>query len=77
MSARFGIVGVMAFIAAYVASIVLYTDSGMGHPRQISQTPSSGDGTTVTVDIEEIQSDNSALVANLSVSPASALLDPQ
>ena len=77
MSRRFGILGVVAFIAAYVASIVLYIDSGMGHPHQIAESPSSGDGTTVTVDIEEIESDNSVLVANLSISPAPALLDPQ
>ena len=77
MSRRFGIIGVVAFIAAYVASIVLYIDSGMGHPHQIAESPSSGDGTTVTVDIEEIESDNSVLVANLSIAPAPALLDPQ
>jgi len=77
LSPRFGILGVVAFIAAYVASIVLYVDSGMGHPHQIAESPSSGDGTTVTVDIEEIESDNSVLVANLSISPALALLDPR
>jgi hypothetical protein len=77
LSRRFGIIGVVAFIAAYVASIVLYIDSGMGHPHQIAESPSSGDGTTVTVDIEEIESDNSVLVANLSIAPAPALLDPQ
>jgi hypothetical protein len=73
---RLGIVGVVVFIAAYVASILLYVDSGMGHPHQIADSPSSGDGTTMTVDIEEIQSDNSVLVANLTVSPRPALLDP-
>jgi hypothetical protein len=76
LSRKFGIIGVVAFIAAYVASIVLYIDSGMGHPHQIAESASSGDGTTVTVDIEEIESDNSVLVANLSISPAPALLDP-
>jgi hypothetical protein len=77
LSPRFGILGLVAFIAAYVASIVLYVDNGMGHPHQIAESPSSGDGTTVTVDVEEIQSDHSVLVANLAVSPAPALLDPQ
>jgi hypothetical protein len=77
LSRRFGILGVVAFVAAYVASIVLYIDSGMGHPHPIAESPSSGDGTSVTVDIEEIESDNSVLVANLSISPAPALLDPQ
>lgn len=73
---RLGIVGVVVFIAAYVASIVLYVNSGMGHPHQIAESPLSGDATTVTVDIEDIQSNNSVLVANLTVSPGPALLDP-
>jgi Domain of unknown function (DUF4436) len=73
---RFGIIGLVAFIGAYVASILLYVNGGMGHPHQIADTSVSGDGTTVTVDIEEIQSDNSVLVANLTISPGPALLDP-
>ena len=73
---RLGIVGVVAFIGAYVASIVVYVGGGMGHPHQISQNGSAGDGTTVTVDIQEIQSDNSVLRADLTVSPGHALLDP-
>jgi hypothetical protein len=77
LSPRFGILGVVAFIVAYVASIVLYVDSGMGQAKQITDSPSSGDGTTVIIDVEEIQSDNSVLVANLTVAPGSALLDPQ
>jgi hypothetical protein len=72
---RRSIVGLLLFVGAYVASIVLYVDSGMGHPQQITEGPSSVDGTTVTVDIEEIQSNNSALVANLTVTPGPALLD--
>jgi hypothetical protein len=48
----------------------------MGHPHQIAESSVAGDGTTVTVDIEEIQSDNSVLVANLTISPGRALLDP-
>ena len=35
-----------------------------------------GDGTKMTIDVEEIQSNNSALVANVSVYPGPALLDP-
>jgi hypothetical protein len=73
---RFGIIGLVAFIGAYVASILLYVNGGMGHPHQIADTSVAGDGTTVTVDIEEIQSDNSVLVANLTISPGPALLDP-
>jgi hypothetical protein len=73
---RFGIIGLVAFIGAYVASILLYVNGGMGHPHQIAESSVAGDGTTVTVDIEEIQSDNSVLVANLTISPGRALLDP-
>jgi Domain of unknown function (DUF4436) len=73
---RFGIIGLVAFIGAYVASILLYVNGGMGHPYQIAEGSVAGDGTTVTVDIEEIQSDNSVLVANLTISPGPALLDP-
>lgn len=74
---RFGIVGVAAFLAAYVASIVVYVISGMGQPHQVAENPLSGDSTAVTVDIQDIHSNNSVLLANLTVSPALALLDPQ
>ena len=74
---RRSIVGLVVFVCAYVASIVLYVDSGMGHAKQITDNPSSGDGTTVIIDVEEIQSNNSVLVANLTVAPGPALLDPQ
>ena len=73
---RLGIVGVVVFIAAYIASIVLYVNSGMGHPHQVAESPPSGDGTTVIVDVEDMQSDNSLLVANNTVSPGPQLLDP-
>jgi hypothetical protein len=73
---RLGIVGVAVFIAAYVASIVLYVNDGMGHTRQVAESPPSSDGTKVTVDVEEIQSDNSLLIANYNVAPGPELLDP-
>jgi Domain of unknown function (DUF4436) len=66
---RFIIVGVVAFIGAYVASIVLYVISGMGRPHQVAEKSPSGDTTAVTLDIEDIQSNNSVLRANLTVSP--------
>lgn len=73
---RLGIIGVAVFIAAYVASIVLYVDDGMGRPRQVAESPPSSDGTTVVVDVEDIQSDNSLLIANYTISRAPQLLDP-
>jgi Domain of unknown function (DUF4436) len=74
---RWTIIGVLAFIVAYIGSIVVYVDGGMGHPHVIAtEGASTPDGTTVTVDIEAIQSDNSVLRANITVSPGPALLDP-
>jgi hypothetical protein len=73
---RLGIVGVVVFIAAYVTSIVLYVTSGMSHPHQVTESQSDSDGTTVTLDLEDIRSNNSVLVGNLTVTPGSALLDP-
>jgi hypothetical protein len=73
---RLGIVGVVVFIAAYVASIVLSVSGGMGHPHQVTESPASSGGTTVTADDEDIQSDNSLLIANYTVSPGPELLDP-
>jgi hypothetical protein len=64
------------FIGVYVASIALYVNSGMGQRHVVDQGPSAGDGTKVTTDVEEIQSDNSLLLANVSVAPGPALLDP-
>jgi hypothetical protein len=48
-------VGVVVFIAAYVASIVLYVNSGVAHPHQVAESPPSSGGTTVTVDTQDIQ----------------------
>jgi Domain of unknown function (DUF4436) len=72
---RLAVVGVLVFIAAYVLSIVFYVVGGMGHPHLIGETQSAG-GSTITVDIEEIRSNNSVLRADLTVVPEPALLDP-
>ncbi|OBJ47570.1 DUF4436 domain-containing protein [Mycobacterium asiaticum] len=69
------IVGVVVFVAGYAASIVLYVNGGMGHRHQMSN--GAGDGTKVTVDIEDIQSNTGILVANIAVVPAPALLNAQ
>lgn len=68
-------VGVVVFVAGYAASIVLYVNGGMGHRHQMSN--GAGDGTKVTVDIEDIQSNTGILVANIAVVPAPALLNAQ
>jgi Domain of unknown function (DUF4436) len=65
----------VALVAAYIACVALYAKSGVVHER--AQFAPDGDETTVTLNVEEIQSNNSVLSANLVVSPGSALLDPQ
>lgn len=76
MSMRLGIVGSVVFIAAYIASLLLYVNSGMGSPHRVNERQAGGDATTVTVDIEDIRSNNSVLATNISVVPGPALLDP-
>ncbi len=73
---RLGI-GVVIFIAAYIGSLVLYVNGGMGRPQQIADSQSSSTATRVVVDIEDIQSNNGVLIAIVIVSPGPALLDPQ
>lgn len=71
------IVGLVVFVAAYVCSILLYVNSGNNHLHQISNGAPSDTGTKVTVDIEDIQSSSGVLIANISVTPGPALIDPQ
>src|SRR5262245_44822203 len=76
MRLKFAIVGlVVALIAVYIACVTLYAASGVLHQR--AQFSPAGDETTVTLNVEEIQSNYSVLMANLVVSPGSGLLDPQ
>jgi hypothetical protein len=73
---KFGIAGLVAIIAAYVGVVVLYSHTGMGRPHEIVHGVPSADGTTVTLDIEELQSVRGVLTANLTVAPGPELLDP-
>ncbi|CAM4130879.1 hypothetical protein MB901379_00979 [Mycobacterium basiliense] len=66
---------IVFFAVAYVASVVLYAHSGAAHSQ--SEGPTEGDTTTVTMNVEEIQTNYTVLVANLTVIPATALLDPR
>jgi hypothetical protein len=75
--ALFGIVGVVLFVAAYVISVLLYVDSGMGRPNVVVRGETVPDATRVTIDIQEVQSANSLVVANINVYPGPGLLDPQ
>jgi hypothetical protein len=71
-----GMVGVALFAAAYVATIVLYSHTGMGRPHEISRGQPTADGTTVICDVEELASVKGVLSVNLTVVPGPELLDP-
>jgi hypothetical protein len=62
-------------VGAYVGTVVLYANSGTVH--QPAEIRAAGDRTTATLTVEDIQSNYRVLSANLVISPASALLDPQ
>jgi uncharacterized protein DUF4436 len=74
---RFGIVGlIVAVVGAYVAAVALYASSGMAHRYQ-PEILTAGDGSAVTLNVEDVQSNYTVLNANLVFSPGSDLLDPQ
>jgi hypothetical protein len=73
---KLGIAGLLVFIVAYVASTSLYGSAGTG-PHDLTQGQPTSDGTTVTVDLQEVQQSNTVLLANLAISPGPALLDPR
>ncbi len=71
-----GMVGLVALIiGAYIATVALYAHSStaLGAQAEIAEF---GDRTTVTMNVQEIQANYSVLVADLTVAPAAALLDP-
>src|ERR1700722_5287411 len=67
------LVGVVA--CAMLTSIVLYVD-GAGSQRISVQGAPTGSGTTVTLDVVNIQNSYSELVGDLIVKPGPELLDP-
>jgi hypothetical protein len=71
-----GIIAVVALIAAYVSVIVVYSHTACGCPHQVTEGQPAPDGTTVTIDLEELQSMKGALNANVTVAPGPGLLDP-
>lgn len=74
---KFGVVGLVVLIAAYVATIALYAGTGLGRPHGLVDGRTTADGTTVIMDIEELQSVKGVLTANLTVDPGPELLDPE
>lgn len=73
---RISLIVVAVIAAAYVGTIAIYASTGLGTPSRITDSRPAADGTTVTIDLEELHSVKGELVANLSVSPGADLLDP-
>lgn len=73
---RLAITGVaLVVVGAYVAFMVLYS-RGAAAGRLLVEKPLSKDGTAVTLEVDEVQSNNTVLAANLTVLPGPQLLDP-
>jgi hypothetical protein len=71
-----GIAGVAIFLAAYIVTIVLYDQTGMGRPHEIAHGQPASDGTTVICDIEDLAPVKGVLTANVTVVPGADLVDP-
>ena len=71
---RLGVVAMLVVGCAMVASLVLYV-SGSASQHIPARGAPTGDGTTVTMDIENIQNNYSELVCNLIVRPGPGLVD--
>jgi Domain of unknown function (DUF4436) len=70
------ITGAVVFVAAYAVTIALYASTGLGRADRITDVRPAADGTTVTIDVEELHSVKGVLSANLTVTPGKVLLDP-
>jgi hypothetical protein len=75
---RFGVVGLIVLVVGiYVALVEAYEDSIEGvAANTLTDSPDMVDHPVATFTVEEMQSNYHAVVANLAVSPGSALLDP-
>jgi hypothetical protein len=74
---RFGIIGLVAvLVGAYVAAVALYASSDTANRRQ-AETPTASDQTSVTLYVDDVQTNYTVLNANLVFSPGSDLLDPK
>jgi hypothetical protein len=67
---------VVLFVATYAITVGLYFRSGCGCPRQVTDGRPAADGTTVTIDLQELQSVKGGLIGNVTVTPGPELLDP-
>lgn len=71
---RFSLIGLVTFfVGAYI--IVLASKIGCGCGKHLTEGEPAIDGTTVTIDLNEMQSVKEVLNANLTLSPGPHLLD--
>jgi hypothetical protein len=73
---KLGIAGLLLFITAYLASTLLYGSAGKG-PHDLTRGQPTADGTTVTIDLQDVAQSNTVLVTNLSIAPGPKLMDPK
>ncbi|GFG63122.1 DUF4436 domain-containing protein [Mycobacterium kubicae] len=73
---KVGLAGLLLFIVAYFASTSLYGSAGKG-PHDLTQGQPTSDGTTVTIDLQDVAQSNTVLLTNLAIAPGPALLDPR
>ncbi|AKK30857.1 DUF4436 domain-containing protein [Mycobacterium sp. EPa45] len=67
---------VVVLVAAYIATISLYANTGLGEPAKLIQGAPTADGTTVSANLDEVHSARGELVANVTVAPGATLVDP-
>jgi hypothetical protein len=72
---RLGVVAMLVVACAMVTSLALYVNGSASETIPARGAPTA-DGTTVTMDVENVQNNYSELVCNLIVRPGPALVDP-
>jgi uncharacterized protein DUF4436 len=74
---RFGTIGlIVVLVGAYVAAVALYASSDTANRRQ-AELPTASDQTSVTLYVDDVQTNYTVLNADLVFSPGSDLLDPK
>lgn len=63
------------FIASYVITVGLYERAGCGCPRQLTDGQAAADGTTVTIDLEDLLTVKGTLAGKVTINPGPALID--
>ncbi|HEX5252289.1 MAG TPA: DUF4436 domain-containing protein [Mycobacterium sp.] len=75
---KYGVVGLIVLtLAAYAVAVAMYAQSGTGRHLDVTAPAVDGDKPSATINVEDIQSNNSVLAINLAFNPGSALLDPK